>query len=398
MATIPSHFRTTGLSLHYRPCIATTATDAMDGTGDLSELVESYSHEHSANNGFDNATITLKATWKDLENWWFSGIGRDIEVFNPDLDTVWHGFVNSLSLAVGGLSAERGPLIDIANYAFVVYTIILDDSVIPIVTGGKTLTIATTDTDSISKYGQWEKVLSGGTCTPTTAEQYRDTFILETRYPISSEELNLQASNEVLLTLNCLGYWAWLKAYTYSDATAGTRTISTKLSDILAADPNGIFSTDYSYLATNGFLASRTEDDNATALSVIASQVAVGDVNDHRFTFGIWEDQIARYRDITDVAITPTRYEHYLIDDKVRVAEFGGGAEVDYWDIRADEWVFVADFLEGQAPNEVDRRDDDRFIFAEKVGFSLPDTVTINGMRITTLPQFLAKRGLGGSS
>lgn len=392
--TTPSNFRTTGLSVHYRPCIATTATNASGGVGNLSELVQEYAHEHTAENGFDNATISIKATWEELENWWFEGIGRDIEVFNPDLDTVWRGFVNSVTIAVGGLQAERGPLVDIANYAYVVYTIILDDSVIPMITGGQTITIATTDADSIAKYGQWEKILSGGTCIPAIAEQYRDTHILENRYPISSEDLNLQAAEEVTLTLNCLGYWAWLKAYTYSDATAGTTTITSKIEDILAADPNGIFSTDYSYLETNAFLASAEENDSAFAQTVVASLVAIGDIYDNRFTFGIWEDQIAMYRNITAL---PTRYEHYLIDDKVRVAEFGGGAEVDYWDLRASEWVFAADFMEGQAPDEVNRRDDDRFIFAEKVGFSLPDAVTINGMRITTLAQFLAKRGLGGA-
>lgn len=394
MPTTPSLFKSTGFSIHYAPCIAATATNAIGGDGNLTDMVESYSHEHSANNGFEKATIGIRGQWKDLEQWWTSGIGRDVQVFDYGLNTVWRGFVNGLSVSIGGLSASRGPLTDIANYAYCVYTIILDDSVVPIVTGGQTITTAATDADSAAKYGQWEKTLSGGTCKQTVAEAYRDTYLQENRYPIPSEELTLGQSSEAMLTIECLGYWAWLKAYFYSDANAGTRTVTTKLQDVLAADPNGIFSTDYSYLETNAFLASRNENDNPFAETVIKAEVAIGDVNNDRYTFGFWEDQIAWYRNVTNLQ---TKYEHYLTDDKIRVTEFGGATEVDYWNVRAGEWLFVVDFLGGQSPDTVDRRNDDRFIFAEKVGYTMPDQLSVNGMKISTLPQFLAKKGLGGS-
>lgn len=356
--------------------------------------MDDYQHEHSAMNGFDNATLTIRGEWKWVENWWFEGIGRDIQVFNPDLNTVWRGFVNSLSVSIGPLSASRGPLVDIGNYAYVVYSRILDDSVTPPVVGDSTLTTAAQDTDSIAQYGQWEKVLSGGTCIPGTAERYRDTYIEEYRLPISSEELNLDSGQEVQLRISCLGYWAWLKAYLYSDATASTVTITTKLQNILAADTNGIFSSDYSYIDANAYLATREESDNPTAYSVVMATVPIGDVNDNRYTFGVWEDQIARYREITTLA---PAYEHFLTDDKVRVAGYGGGNEVEYWDVRADEWLFAGDFLEGQVPDTVDRRQDDRFIFAERVRYSIPDRLSINGMKISTLPQFMAKMGMGGA-
>jgi hypothetical protein len=391
---IPSLFKSTGLSIHYAPCIASTATNKFGGYGDISELVEGYTHTHTATTGFDSATITIRGQWKDLEDWWFSGVGKDIQVFNPELNTVWRGFVDKVEVSVGPLSATRGPLSEIVNYAFVVYTIVLDDTVYPIVTGGKSLTVATLDVDSVAQYGQWEKVLSGGTCTQLTADQYQHTFIRENRLPITSEDLNIGSTTEVQLTLNCLGYWAWLKAYTYFSTTDGSVTITTKLEDVLDYDQNGIFSPDHSYIETNAFLASANEDDGALAESVIKANVSIGDVNDNRYSFGVWEDQIIRYRNINEQA---TAYEHFLAtDDKIMVAEFGGGSEVAYWDIRAAEWLFT-DFFEGKSPDTVDRRNDERFIFMEKVTFDIPDKISINGQRITTLAQFLAKKGMGGT-
>jgi hypothetical protein len=277
------------------------------------------------------------------------------------------------------------------NDTFVIYSRILDNTVSPPVIGSATLTTIAQDTDSIALYGRWEKVLSGGTCTPTKAEQYRDTELQDKRFPIVSEDLNLDANQTVQLTINCLGYWAWLRAFIYSDATAGTRTITDKITDVLSADTNGIFSTDYSYIETNAFLASREESDSAFADTVIESEVSVGDVNDDRYTFGVYEDRVARYRNIIDLETT---YEHFLSDEAIRINEYGGKSEVDYWNVRADEWLFV-DFEEGEQPDTVDRRNDNRFIFAERVRYSIPDSLSINGMRVNTLDQFLAKGGRG---
>lgn len=389
--TTPSLFKTMGLSFNFGPCIATTATNRADGFGDLSDLVSNYQHETSTVAGFDNAVITLTAPWWKLQEWWQNGIGRDILISNPELDVVWRGFGNSLALSIGSLNATRGPLIDIANQAYTIYSRILDDTVSPPVIGSATLTTIAQDTDSIAQYGQWEKVLSGGTSTPAKAEQYRDTFLQDKRLPIVSEDLNLSASQTVQLTINCLGYWAWLKAFIYSDATPGTRTITTKITDVLAADTNGIFSTDYSYIETNAFLASREESDSAFADTVIQSEVSVGDVNDNPYRFGIYEDQVARYRNIIDL---PTAYEHFISDEAIRINEYGGKSEVDYWNVRADEWIFV-DLEEGERPDTVDRRNDNRFILAERVRYAIPDNLSINGMEINTLAQFLAKGGRG---
>jgi len=391
MTTTPSLFKTMGLSFNFGPCIATTATNRADGFGDLSDLVSNYQHETSSIHGFDSAVLTLTAPWWRLQDWWQSGIGRDILISNPDLDTVWNGFANSLSLSIGPLSATRGPLIDIANQAYTVFSRILDDTVNPPITGSQTLTTIAQDTDSITQYGQWEKVLSGGTSTQTKAEQYRDTYLQDTRFPVTSEDLNLSANQTVQLTINCLGYWAWLRAFVYSDANAGTRTITDKITDVLSADTNGIFSTDYSYIETNAFLASREENDSAFGDTVIEAEVNVGDVDNDRYTFGIYENQIARYRNIIDL---PTAYEHFMHDDAIRISEYGGRSEVDYWNVRADEWIFV-DFEEGEQPDTVDRRNDNRFIFMERVRYSIPDSLSINGMRINTLEQFLAKGGRG---
>ena len=100
---------------------------------------------------------------------------------------------------------------------------------------------------------------------------------------------------DLTITLNCLGYIEWLKAYTYNSTTAATTTINAAINAVLVADPNNIISSDYTKLTANTFsIPSYTNDDNL-ALDYINGLVAMGDAAFNRYLFGVYANQRAEY-------------------------------------------------------------------------------------------------------
>ena len=127
-------------------------------------------------------------------------------------------------------------------------------------------------------------------------------------------------------------------------------------------------------------------------MTVIRSLVSLGDINDDRYTFGVYGSRKIAYRNAVTRA---TRYQHRITSKALRIETWPLGGHVDLWDVEAGEWLYIPDYLTGRVPSE-NRREDPRYIFIESVRFSFPDTLMINGVKLQDLPQLLAKQGLGG--
>jgi hypothetical protein len=106
------------------------------------------------------------------------------------------------------------------------------------------------------------------------------------------------------ISLNCFGYIEWLKAYIYNVLTAGDTTLSVRIIAVLAADPNGIISTDYSKITLNALPVPAWENDNPKALDYINGLVVRGDAAFNRYTFGIYAGRRAYY------TVMPTTQEY----------------------------------------------------------------------------------------
>lgn len=394
---MPTLYETTGLNISvFAPTIVAGTSYTPRGSlvsDNLHDYMESYDHEHAAMGGYYSARIGLRLSQEAAEDWLDHGLGRHIEVTGFDLAPVWAGFVNKVSVRVGSLSVDRGPLMDIANRASVIYAPVLDATVSPPIVGVRQSSVLADSSESQDRYGIIEKTLSGGTCTDEDAERYRDTYLQEYADPVTSQNLTPGGGEEPSVTLECLGYWAWLQAYPYDTTATGTTTVSAKLQAILGADTNGLFLTDYSALATNAYLTPAEEDDDAPAWNVIKALVSLGDVNDARYSFGVYDSRRARYRNATDLE---THYQHRIGATDQAVETFGVGRLVYPWDVRADEWLFLPDFLAGKT-SPTSRRLDPRYIYLESVKYTAPWGLTLNGSRLGRLSQVLAKQGLGGA-
>lgn len=381
---ISSDSKSTGLSIKYDSPLWVAGSDS----GEI--LWNSYSHVINALGGFWSASISFSAQQFYLENWYMNGLGRDITVYNDYLLPIWNGFVNKISIRLGSLAATRGPLMDIGNRVNLVFSTV-DTTTDPPIVGIRESTGVVNDTDSQTKYGIIEKILSTGGANLTTAEQIRDVYLEENKEPETSEDITLGEMSQPSVTLECLGYVNLFELYTYTSTTTGTRAYNDRIEDVLGADPNSIFSTDYINIVANAATVSRYDNDDRTAWQVIKGIISKGDTAYNRYTFGIYDDLKAHYA----VAPTTIGYYHNITDRKQRIID-SVGQEVKPWNVRPAKWLQVPDWLIGRSQAGGSLRDDPRNMFVESVRYMAPYGLSLSGNKIDTLPQVLGQLGLTG--
>lgn len=356
----------------------------------MTDQYTDYHHDTIAFGGYWTAQIVLSLPLVQAEDWYENGLGRQITTYNPAGIIIWQGFVNLVTLNAGALSQIRGPLMEIANRASAVYSP-LDISVYPPVSGTTTVTTIAEDLTSQGKYGILEKVISAGTTTIENAEQARNIFINQNKNPATSGQANLApgSSQNVVVTLDCLGNINWLTAYIYNNAVTGFDILSDKLIDILAADPNSYFSTLYTQIEANNFLTPAVENRNRFAFDIIKELVALGnDTDDRRRLFGVYAGLVARY----ETQSNTIAYQHRL-SDPLQAITTPEGATVYPWDVQPGKWLFVPDFLVGrQSAPVTDLHLDPRCLFVESVSYSAAWGLSISGEAGgSSLNQLLAK-------
>jgi hypothetical protein len=382
--TTPSLYQTIGLSISVsQPLVVGNAF-----LFTLTNQYTSYSHEIMANGGYWTANLVLNLSLLDAEDWYENGLGRDITVYDMAGTVVWQGFVNQITLNAGALSEIRGPLLSIGNRVSAVYTP-LDVSVYPPVSGTTTVTTIAEDTDSQAMYGIIEQVVSAGTTPQDNAEQVRDVYLEENKLPETSGQLSLNpgSGQNAAVTLELLGYIHWLEVYIYNSTGTGFDVISDKIIDILAADPNGIISTNYNEIEDNAFLTPVVEDRNRFAWDILTELIALGnDTDDTRRLFGVYADRIVKY----NTQPQTIEYHHRLTDPAQRVTT-PQGAIVYPWNVLPGKWLFVPDFLVGRPAETSDVSLDPRNKFIESVSYSAPFSISLSGSKSDSLPQILAK-------
>lgn len=391
--TTPSHFQSAGLSINvYKPGIDTSVPSYVPrGTliGKFSREVERYQHTIAALGGYESASFTINDRLDRLEDW-LDRIGYHVEVYNPDLVLIWAGFINSIDLQIGPLAVTRGKLTEIGNRVSCVYSTV-DTSTTPPTMGTRARTTEVENTNSQARYGIIQKICSVGGATQVTAEQIRDTWIDENNEPETSQQYS-PGGGMTSVTISCTGYYAWLDLYAYNQtANTGTINVSTAIQNALAADLNGLFSTDYTRITTNTLQTQRYVNDDDTAWSYIKYLVSQGDAASTRYLFGIYANQRAIYESMP----TDTAYLQRLSDEKQRV-ETPGGQEVKPWDVLPGRWLLYPDFLVGRI-TPADKRNDSRYEFIERVTYTAPYSLSHNGSKVSTLSQKLARLGLGGT-
>lgn len=378
----------TGITIKYGDPIILT-----DRTGDLGEFTDeigSYGHRRSAFLDSDKAKISIVVSERDAEEWLEQGIGRDITVYDENISGVFKGFVNSVEATFGGLTVRRGPLVDMANRVSVVYAE-LDTTANPPTVGDRTVTTIEEDEPSQLIYGIIEKVVSAGQITTDEAEQLRDTYLAERRYPETSQDIGFSGSSagSIEISLSVLGYGYWLQLFVYNQIVlSGAIEISNKIKAVLAADPNSVLSSDQSLIEDNLFLVTRYEEDDPYGLTVVKELVTYGDVNDNRYLFQIDDELRPVYKQ------QPISELYELSLQKQRITHVSG-YPIHPWQVEPGQWIFITDLLPSRGI-VTNLQEDPRMVFIESVDYTAPYGFSIEGSKVGSVAQKLAKFGMKG--
>ena len=347
---------------------------------------------NQAYGGHWSLTHNFNCSQRTAESWLEDGIGRHVELYGPSTIKVWDGFADQIDINIGGLTKSRGSLIDtVANRIWVTYSTV-DTSTPPPTVGIRATTTAANDTTSQGKYGIIERVISIGGASLASAEQIRDTAIIEYAEPDSNEMDNLGSSTSPSVSVTCLGYHHWLKTYTVDLTTTGDQNASAKVEAVLAADPNSFFSSDYNYVIANTIQVGAYDRDSRTADAVIKGITALGGTSNERWTFGFGNDRVAYYKAIPTAPV----YQRRLAEPEQRVEQWVSGQRIKPWNVQAGEWIFYSDILASRPPSTT-LAEDPRYMFIEQAVYSTPWELSLQGSQVGNLDQIMAQKGLGGS-
>jgi len=356
----------------------------------LNDNINTYTHTIDNFGGYVSASFSLSDSQENVEDWLSDGLGRHIEVYDEGQNKIWEGFVNQVDISLGSLSVKRGPLLDITNRVKVIFPIIVGLGFTPPIIGTATSTGIVDDTVSQGKYGIIYRVLDAGNSTVVNANELANSYLANFKEPETSHSVNIGGGGDApTAKVDCIGYYNFLK-YPYSVATIGEQNLSTKIQDIITAEPNSIISTDFTKITANTLQVTTQEVDDNEGLSLIKGLLSLGDTSDNRYLFGVFNDKVAKY----NVVPTTLEYQQRLSDPEGKI-ETLTGERINPWNVMPGRWLLLNDFLIGKTI-PTDLRLDQRAIFIERVTFTAPWGLTIEGGKSDTLPQKFAKLGLGG--
>jgi hypothetical protein len=354
----------------------------------LTDIAASWSHTRSANGGYISASCALRGDQTYCNEWIENGLGRWITLYDEAGVYCFHGFVDTVTATIGGYTIKRGPLLGIANRVKLVYSTV-DTSTSPSTMGVRAVTATYDDTASQGKFGIVSKVLSSGGTTAANAIQIIRMYLAEHAQPETSKTLSLNASN-LGVTLDIKGAWYWLGAYIANFTVANTVNLSTRLTAILALDPNTVIMS--SDITANTLQVPGYRNDDKPGLQAITDLLPLGDAAFSRYIAGVQDERVFYYKTI------PTMYEYlYRLSAPDQVITTMSGTVIQPWAVQPARWVQVSDAMIGHA-EEADLKDDPRSIFIESLTYTAPYDLQINGSKTGTLAQRLAQMGLGGIS
>jgi len=339
-------------------------------------------------------TLSKKCRQVEAEEWIEEGLARHVEMYNPETVPIFEGYVSEVRANIGALSLTVGPLLDyVANRVRVIYST-MDYSNVPPVPGMRVPTDWADDVESQLKYGIIERTKSLSGADPTLADQARDLMLQEMREPRRRERENVGSSTTPSIELVIRGYIDWLKAYTYTSTTTGLITATAKLQNVLGADPNSIFSTDYTLIETNSSSVGAWEDEDRSGWTLGKGLTAIGDSSNNRWLLGFRPGRQPFYKPVP----TAPAYTRRMTDPAQWTELFGNLSRVMPYDVEPGEWLVYTDLMIGRS-TPADIRVDPRYLFIEENAFTVPWALRLEGSEFGRLDQLLARQtGTAGAA
>lgn len=388
MAKQPSRYQSRQFTINYGESLA----QGGNWISSIDVAAQNYRHTISAFGGFDAATFDLVEKDDVLEDWVSNGLGRTIIVNDDSLMPMWEGFVNQITINQAGLTVVYGPLTDITNKVFGVYSTV-DTTKDPPEVGERKNSTTHQDLISQGDWGIWPEILSLAGVTDANAEQLVAMYLVEHKDPETSSNFSF-GNNISSITIDCVGWYQTLIYPFNKTNNTGTIALSTRITQILDAQVNvGYVSPDYSHIATNTTPIKAYENDDQKAVELLRGLTAMGDSNDARYIFGVYEDRKAYYEPASIVI----DYEIRLKDENQVILD-ASGAVVPPWRVRPGRYTFFADYMPSLGSPPIDLHTDRRMLQIEQIQFDVrtPFSVQLTGGHTSKYEQKSARLGLRG--
>lgn len=307
---------------------------------------ESEQFSITAGIGFDSCSFTLRGDRRLLTSWFDAGLVRDIVWRAPRGHVIWEGFVESMTLSEGSRSRSKS-VTPLGNRILYIYAK-KDTSTDPPGTGAYA-TITENNLDSQESYGIKTVVISAGDVTDTEAAQEAITKrVTLSRIKVGQSTVT-GGGSPPLLRVSCKGYAHMANWSPYNDeVSSGDGNASDLVKAIIAADPNGILSTDDVDIVTNTSQMAQYFRDAQPGWSAIQMIAARGDADGDEWVAGVYEDRHVIYKqaETIDDNFNPHSDNSYLTlyknpEDPGDRYYDQAGREIEPWDMRPDRLVYT---------------------------------------------------------
>lgn len=308
---------------------------------DLAARADSYSHTITDQFGFESCQLALKAPLDEAIEWLQNGLMRSLIVSGPDAETVWEGYLSSISAQIGQKVVTLS-LDAMANRVRCTYTTVL---------GTPGVTSSASDTTSQGLYGIKDRVMPLN-ASDATAAAYRAAIVLANlAYPKSREatQATTGAQGDVTLTLSFTGWYGVLDWLVTSVATTSTAVTTTQVGTLLSGyvGVNAFLSTSTIFITASGISSPQKIEAQTTYREAIEDRLKLGD-GSYPLTWGVYEDRIFRVDPWAGADPSTITYQEFLGDANVYDA---GGGLVAPWNVRPNAISQVNDLLDVGPPS-----------------------------------------------
>jgi hypothetical protein len=359
----------------YDRSLTTTAISVC--SDDLGWRASSYQHTSTATFGYESMTVQFGGTI-DEAALWMDRLLCPVNVSSQDANTIWEGYISQVEYSVGGRT--RSVSLDaVANRVTVRYQTYL---------GTPGVTASASDTTSQALYGIKDTTLSTGLTDLTGANALRAAYLANYANPKQqpSSQLSLgsgEGGAGVAITVTCAGWYATLDFVTLVRSDTSTEATTTQIATLISGVSPGIGAVN-GFLATTGIISGtgvttpRSIAADTTYRAAIEARLALGDTSSQRFAWGVYESRTLVVKQWAGATPNTVGYRARYTTGKI---ETGGGARVDYWDVRPDAIVVDADLLPIVTPTTAADASD-RF-YLERVTFA----AGADGLSLTMEPE-----------
>lgn len=317
---------------------------------DLKDRIDSYSHTISDRFGFESCTLALHVSYDEAQDWLASGLMRSLVVSGPDLETVWEGYLETITVTMGQKKASIS-LAGMANSVYFLWTTIKGSP-------GNTVSLATTaSTLSQSLYGRKDYLGSLPKVLPATVTAACAKTLAALCLPRSAQPSSAMtgALGEITLELSFAGWYASLDWILGERSSALNTATNTQISGFYLPNYqafNPFFSTDYSGITFTGPLMPEEITRYVTHRQIIERLLSVGDSSNNPLAWGVYEDR--GFDAVVNASATPSVMTYYE-DAATGLVGDAYGAEVKPWNVRPNAMSQIQQFVPvGPTPGAID--------------------------------------------